>query len=381
MRQFDPYSVLGVRTDATPEEVRKAFRKLVLELHPDRNPDPVATERFFQVTEAYEILRDAARKKEFDRIRGASSKPSPPPTKPQEEVRIPRTPPSKPKSTSKPKTHTPPPPKHISVTEDLLKLSGLVTKARFAEAEKLANKIIILAPREALPYAVLGDIARVRGDLDAASRYFSLAVQMDPKNENFFRKHEESLDALHRTNVRTVQRGIRDSAQPDPKASGPLMVGAALALACSGYVALGKEPPVFGLPIIDTWTVGLLSMLLIVGIGLGATLSFSGSVDRISSQFGTAVMTIPPGLALGLIAMINFWLAASVYVFVGISQDSMNPGTSKLVGAVAGSVLLMTLASAVNGRIEALQTFLWSGNVLYVAAVLGWLIADSFLDS
>ena len=64
----DPYEVLGVARDASEQEVKKAFRALARELHPDVNAhDPDAEEKFKQAAEAYEILSDADRRALYDR--------------------------------------------------------------------------------------------------------------------------------------------------------------------------------------------------------------------------------------------------------------------------------------------------------------------------
>jgi molecular chaperone DnaJ len=64
----DPYEVLGVRRDASEQEIKKAFRKLARELHPDVNAhDPDAEEKFKEAAEAYEILSDAERRATYDR--------------------------------------------------------------------------------------------------------------------------------------------------------------------------------------------------------------------------------------------------------------------------------------------------------------------------
>lgn len=64
----DPYSILGVARGATEKEVKSAYRKLAKELHPDRNKDnPKATERFSEVTKAYDLLSDKDKRARFDR--------------------------------------------------------------------------------------------------------------------------------------------------------------------------------------------------------------------------------------------------------------------------------------------------------------------------
>lgn len=63
----DPYALLGVARDADAGSIRKAYRKLARELHPDVNPDdPVAEERFKQVSEAYSVLSDEAKRSAYD---------------------------------------------------------------------------------------------------------------------------------------------------------------------------------------------------------------------------------------------------------------------------------------------------------------------------
>ncbi len=63
----DPYSVLGVKRSATDAEIKKAFRKLAKQHHPDQNPnDPKAKDRFAELNAAYEIVGDAAKRKQFD---------------------------------------------------------------------------------------------------------------------------------------------------------------------------------------------------------------------------------------------------------------------------------------------------------------------------
>src|SRR3989339_1407829 len=64
----DYYKILGVAANANGEEIKKAYRKLAMQHHPDRNPgDKDAEEKFKTATEAYEVLGDSEKRKIYDR--------------------------------------------------------------------------------------------------------------------------------------------------------------------------------------------------------------------------------------------------------------------------------------------------------------------------
>jgi curved DNA-binding protein len=64
----DYYETLGVARDASNEDIRKAYRKLARENHPDVNKDPGAEDRFKEISEAYEVLRDPDKRKRYDQL-------------------------------------------------------------------------------------------------------------------------------------------------------------------------------------------------------------------------------------------------------------------------------------------------------------------------
>lgn len=63
---MDYYEILGIKNNASQEEIRKIYRQLSLKFHPDRNPDPSANEKFSQINQAYETLSDPAERQKYD---------------------------------------------------------------------------------------------------------------------------------------------------------------------------------------------------------------------------------------------------------------------------------------------------------------------------
>ena len=82
MAKRDYYEVLGVDRNAEGEEIKKAYRKLALKFHPDRNPnDKSAEEKFKELGEAYEILNDPQSRAAYDRFGHAAFGPARPPAR------------------------------------------------------------------------------------------------------------------------------------------------------------------------------------------------------------------------------------------------------------------------------------------------------------
>lgn len=63
---FDPYRVLGVSRTASQADIKKAYKKLAREWHPDKNKDPGAEDKFIQISKAYEILSNEEKRSNYD---------------------------------------------------------------------------------------------------------------------------------------------------------------------------------------------------------------------------------------------------------------------------------------------------------------------------
>lgn len=76
------YRLLQVPPEASAQQIRRAYRRLAHDMHPDTNPeDPEASRRFREITEAYELLSSPERRASYDRQRGPTKAPRPWPTR------------------------------------------------------------------------------------------------------------------------------------------------------------------------------------------------------------------------------------------------------------------------------------------------------------
>ena len=64
----DYYKILGIQKGATEDDIKKAYRKLALKFHPDKNKSPGAEEKFKEVAEAYEVLSDKKKRETYDKF-------------------------------------------------------------------------------------------------------------------------------------------------------------------------------------------------------------------------------------------------------------------------------------------------------------------------
>lgn len=367
------YDVLGLPMNANAEEIRAAYRSLAKKFHPDVSSDPDAPDRFVELQNSYEILGDPQKKVAYDTQllkQMVEVKPAPPRTKP--------------KSAAKP-APKPAPPKNaqqraaevqMQVAPDILRMTGFITQGRIAEAEKLAQKVSARDPQHPVPYAVLGDVARLRGDLNKAAKFYALAAQMDPKNSTYLRKHEEVISAIKQLEFRQAK-----VVNPTKSRTGPISVAMLVLLAGGTYVMFGDQKPMFaGIGVINTWTLGLFVMLIVCGITFGSVLALSGMLTPFQANHGTATGTVAPPILLGMVAVVNFWFATMLYGLVAISQDSFNSSTSRVIGISAMITLFFTVICAATQHINGWQVLIWGGNMVYISALCGWMVTDGLTE-
>lgn len=359
--------MLGVASDASQAAVKSAYRKLALRYHPDRNASAAATERFLQVSAAYEVLSNPGRRADYDRLldlqrqeairpaasRGpgfgsAGSQPAPPP-----------------------KTRT----DSKVAWEDIDQLRKLFERRHYKDAETLANRILDRDPRQVVAYGILGEIVRSRGEMHRAARYFAMALQMDPQNSTYLRKHEEAL------RLASFQP---EAGEPRRRSAGALLapfVGAVVVACTVSYVVLSRERPLApDLALFSTWTMGLVVMMLLAGVAVGASLSYGGFLDRLSSNDRSMPERIAPAVALLFVAVASFWLAALMYLQSGLQHKAFDYSAGRLVASTGFTTCVFAASLGTVGRIDSLQAFLWGGNLVYLGAVIGWAVADVLMD-
>ncbi|MCS6775687.1 MAG: DnaJ domain-containing protein [Chloroherpetonaceae bacterium] len=418
--QPDYYAVLGLKPEATAEEIKKRYRELARRYHPDVNPSPEAAQKIKAVNEAYHILGDPDRRALYDAERFLSRKPAvspatsssvsrtPPPrnTPPQprpapgkmEFNGFGRTPPS-----SSARARRPSPAQERSSgtaagksaqartrVEQLLKEAQLAfVNRQYRQAEELCRQVLSLDARCARAHEILGDVYTKRGHTEKANTEYSYAVQLDPHNVNVQNKLEHLNQNRKKRSPRVTYTSKRSSWTR--LTEGPereLFLGAlatVLFLAWLGVFVLLKQYP--GAPI-GILPVPDLSLNLFVALGMnglfsGMLLALYGGMRPFSEELMTTETQegrTPVALGMLLTAFALLWFYASLLVYFGIAfaRNRFSPSVLRVYGVTLLQIVLVVLLYHPAGADAAgVQVAALAGNVLFPAMLLGWALGDA----
>ncbi len=369
------YETLGVSRTAKQAEIKAAYRKLVLIHHPDRSKDPAAPQIFRSISEAFEILADPDERSRYDagletqRLRTEEFQARERRRRDEDARRLFDDQMSATATKARTQARRD---SRGAVPSMLSKLSSMYARQQIGECEKLAREIIQMDPSQALPYAILGDISRSRGQLNEAARMYSFALQRQPDNTLYLQRYEEILDRAQMIEG----RGRRIRIQPEEKKMFSVLTLVAVTLVACCYLILSEERPAFqSVAPIGSWTIGIAVMLFLSGVTAGASLSVGNLIDRMDA-FSSRRMA--PAVVLGAVALVSFPAACLLYFVLGAVQKAFNITTTRLLVGVGAITVAVAIASCFNpGGSAPYQVMLWGGNLVYLGAICGWTVADS----
>lgn len=383
----DHYLSLQIRRTATQGEVRAAYLQLAKQLHPDMNPGEEAARHFLAVKEAYEVLSDPERRQNYDaalayteqierqRAEAEAARARVDFFKQQEQA-APRT--AGPGPGPRPGTGTAARPAAAEAAseerEAASRLRDLMKTGRYRDAEAMAKGMIHKNPQSAEAWAAMGDIHRSRGRMDEAAKCYAYAYQFNPTNLSYERMHLEMLEAAASARPEpTTAEGVGVAGPP----AWPFMALAGVLVVLVCWMVVDRSPLIPAAAPISQWTVAAFGGLLMGGLAAGVCLSAGDVLDRFSASQGAASTRVPPAVTLGVVALLNFWVAAAVYAVVGMVQSAFNRSLSWAFGAAAAVVGASALAVLSWSGEGALQVLLWGGSLAYAGVLCGWLAADS----
>lgn len=435
--QKNYYDVLGVPRTASVDEIKKRYRTLARELHPDVNRHNAdASRRFSEVTEAYKALSDADSRKAHDaelslREQQAARAAA------RHNAYSPGGAASRTAGTTgaaggaRPAAGTGRPAggaASAEVARLIAEAQAAFVRGKLVEARAYAEQARRLNHRNPQPYEILGDVYRMQGRTEQAIQMYSMALQINPRNTSVMHRLERlsrgpgggsGSAGGGRGSAQRVYFDNRDayanrggggpagaeaaSGRPSPSAAPPGAFSslphekrpvAALLVGVFGYgltfllilfAALNdarpwREPP---LPMISEWNGTVMAVLALCGALLGATMTITHAIRRVEDELifagGSAIAGsgrggVPIGLLLIVVSFLSFYAAAMLYAIIGFLQEAITPSMLRVFGAVIAVTLMMAMIYE-PGRG---QLLLYGPNVVFLSLILGWFLGDFF---
>jgi hypothetical protein len=346
------YQVLGVKPGATASEIKAAHRRLVMRHHPDRATSEASLDIFLEVQAAYEVIGDPDRRTEYDNTLNRSLRHREEDERRATERAQTRKAATPPTETSKSRSVG----ADVPVAAEIMRLSRIFSQGRQAEAIDLARQIIERDPRQPLPYAVLADIARGRGDLNQASKWYAYAVQFDPKNEAYQKRYEELLLGSQVVSTKVGERMYAPATSTSALAAAIVL---SIGLATLTMFVKGPESlPVNGI------------LAFCSGTFLGGALAIGCWIDRLSvtlRSYGLVVMVAGLNLGLGLV----------FYLLYGLVTKSFNRSFSGWLGAMIPGWILFALLGLAGGSLPQALVLTVIPCALAIGGLCGWAIGDA----
>ena len=421
---LDHYATLGVALDAPQDEIKRRYRGLARQFHPDVNPLPDAAQKIKVINEAYHVLGDPERRATYDaeRMLEANAKanaPRPPQPSPTSQNR-PKPGETKPSSqarpsfefngfgrvttgqapSTRPTTSASPVKTPVTREETKRKTDRLIAEAqlayvnrRYREAEEMCAEILTLDRRNAVAHEVLGDVLMKRGQKAAAELHYSYSVQFNPNNRSVGAKLEKLM-------------GNRPASSPGPTMARPspatspreafssginteatmTMIAVLLSIGFAGIMLLLYNRP--GEPIFPGF-LSSFSLQMVLGLGVngviaGILLSFYGGLRPAGEELfsrdnlrGDQQTTASMGVILAGFALVWFYASALIYIGVAFARNRLSPSILRIYGATLVLTCLFSVVSqSASNSDSTLQLIALGGNLLFPAMILGWLVGD-----
>ena len=424
----DHYATLGVAPTALPDEIKRRYRSLARQYHPDINPSPDAAQKIKVINEAYHVLHDSDRRATYDAERmlneraaqntpprpanGSTSPNSNSSRKPDQTTAAQA--PKRPQfdfngfgrvttgqsSTARP-TVARPVKQTISKEEVKRKTDGLIAEAqlayvnrRYREAEDLCQEILTLDRRNAIAHEVIADILMKRGQKAAAELHYSYSVQFNPQNKSV----QAKLDRLMGNRAAPTGDAGPTMARPTPTSPRDALanfphtealitsVSVLLIFGFFGILLLLWNHP--GEAIFSGWltafSVQLIFALGINGVIGGILLAFYGGLRPATEELFThenlrGDQRTPTSIGAILVAFAFVWFFASALIYVGVAfaRNRLSTSVLRVYGTSLVLSCLFSIVSQTSTHPDStLQIIALSGNILFPTLVFGWLIGD-----
>ncbi len=339
----DYYKILGVSPNASMEEIKSKFRALVRTYHPDVHPDKLFSHQVFRdILEAYKVLSDPQKRKEYDDSRRAKH----PPTF---VVEVPPRPPA-------------------DVEGLLLRAEIALIRGNLKEAIELCQEVLKREPRNAFAYNLLGDIFRAQGKRKEAIEMYSYAVQFDPSKPIY----AEKLTRLLQPSEELIEKRA-------PRFSFLLFFIGMIASFVIAFLLRRSPGEIIQNFPFSNYTLNLI-LALVCGGGILGFFSASSRLLRPLDEELIFSLTwigkgyLPMGLILALFSLGSFWGSLGIYVIVSLIQET----TSTSVWKAYALSFFLTLLLSFSFPLGAKSTIIWGGNFVFPSFLIGWIIGDIF---